>query len=192
MIIELVSLSTIYHISSIMMYASMGFYFRQIEMKNKRNSFKQSISWTWVMIWLLILMILYYFINISIHDKNTTSKVCIEKKCFTVEIARTSAEQQQGLMNREAMESNQGMIFIFPQADIHNFWMKNTLIPLDMIRVDDTFKVVRVLTAQPCTQDPCKVYKPEALAKYVIEINAWIAAKYGIGEWSVVKFRNIE
>lgn len=161
-------------------------------MKNKRNSFKQSISRTWVMIWLFLLVILYYFITISIQEKNTASKICIEKQCFTVEIARTSAEQQQGLMNREVMEKDHGMVFIFPKSDVHNFWMKNTLIPLDMIWVDDAFNVVRVLTAQPCIQDPCKVYRPEASAKYVIEINAWIAEKYGIHEWSVVKFRNIE
>lgn len=170
----------------------MGFYFSKIEMKNKRNYIKQSISWSWVMIWLLVLVILYYLMNNYIRERNLIPKVCIENKCFTVEIARTSEEQQKGLMNRETMDLNQGMVFVFSKSDIHNFWMKNTLIPLDMIWVDDQNQVVRVVTAQPCTQDPCKIYKPATLAKYVIEINAWVAEKYEIREWSMVTFRNIE
>ena len=70
--------------------------------------------------------------------------------------------------------------------------MKNTLIPLDMIRLDEIHKVVRILTAQPCIADPCEAYKPEIGAKYVLEINAGIAAKYNIVEWSVMEFRNIK
>ncbi|HMS91792.1 MAG TPA: DUF192 domain-containing protein, partial [Candidatus Absconditabacterales bacterium] len=106
----------------------MGFYFSKIEMKNKRNYIKQSISWSWVMIGLLVLVILYYLMNNYIRERNLIPKVCIENKCFTVEIARTSEEQQKGLMNRETMDLNQGMVFVFPKSDIHNFWMKNTLI----------------------------------------------------------------
>lgn len=155
-----------------MNYALMKLYLTQIEMKNKRNSFKKSVPWTWSIVCLLFLLILYYGINMYLYERNTSPKVCIEDKCFVVEIARTSTEQQQGLMNREVMEADHGMIFIFAKSDMHNFWMKNTRIPLDMIWLDDQKNVVRVLTAQPCTQDPCLVYRPEVLAKYVIEINA--------------------
>lgn len=160
-------------------------------MKNKSNLF-MTISWTWFAIWFLFLLVFYYFVNRYIHERNTISEVCIEKKCFTVEMARTPAEQQQWLMNRQVMEASHGMIFMFPKTDVYNFRMKNTLIPLDMIRIDDQNHVVRVLTAQPCTQDPCIIYQPEVSAKYVIEINAWLAVKYGITGWKVMEFRNIE
>jgi uncharacterized membrane protein (UPF0127 family) len=76
-------------------------------------------------------------------------------------LARTEAEQQLGLMNRVSMAEQSGMLFIFPKADLYNFRMKNTLIPLDMIRIDEQFKVVKILTAQPCTADPCRTYNPE-------------------------------
>jgi uncharacterized membrane protein (UPF0127 family) len=59
------------------------------------------------------------------------------------------------------MAEKSGMLFIFPKADLYNFRMKNTLIPLDMIRINDQFKVVKILTAQPCTADPCRTYNPE-------------------------------
>jgi hypothetical protein len=75
-------------------------------------------------------------------------------------------------MYRESLAENNGMLFIFPTpADSHYFWMKNTIIPLDMIWIDDQFKVVRVLTATPCTADPCSIYNPDAVSTYVLEIN---------------------
>ena len=91
--------------------------------------------------------------------------------CFTVEIADTPTEREKGLMNRESMAENHGMLFIFLASDFYNFWMKNTLIPLDIIWLDDQMNVVRILTAQPCETDFCEIYKPGALAKYVVEFN---------------------
>ena len=137
-------------------------------------------------------MIVYYFITNYLHEKNTVPQVCTDSTCFTVELARTSVEQQQGLMYRESMSERHGMLFVFSTSDFHNFWMKNTLIPLDMVWIDDKFTVVRILTAQPCITDPCVVYKPEVFAKYVLELNAGIAAKYGIREGTTLKIKNIQ
>ena len=85
-------------------------------------------------------------------------------------------------MNRTAMAENSGMIFIFPKSDLYNFWMKDTRIPLDILRIDEKYTVVRILTAQPCIADPCMVYRPEKIGLYVLEINAGIATKWGIQE----------
>ena len=156
-----------------------------------KNNIKH-ISWTWVTIWFLTFIVVYMFISNYTHRKNTTSQVCMEGTCFTVELARTSAEQELGLMNRTGMNEKNGMLFIFPKSDIYNFRMKNTLIPLDMVRMDDQYRVVHLVTAQPCTADPCAVYKPEIWARYVLEINAGIAEKYKIVEWTMMKFRNID
>ncbi len=131
------------------------------------------------------------FISNYIHRKNTALQVCAQETCFTVELARTAAEQELGLMNRTGMDEKKGMLFLFPKSDIYAFRMKNTFIPLDMVRIDDQYRVVSVVTAQPCTEDPCAVYKPEIWAKYVLEINAGIAAKYKIAEGTMMKFRNI-
>jgi uncharacterized membrane protein (UPF0127 family) len=74
------------------------------------------------------------------------------------------------------------MLFVFETSDIYNFWMKNTLIPLDILRIDKRLRVVRILTAQPCKENPCTIYTPEIPAKYVLEINAGLANKYSIVE----------
>ncbi len=90
------------------------------------------------------------------------------------------------------MPEKEGMVFVFPQSDVYNFRMKNTRIPLDIVRIDDHYTVVRVITAQPCTKDPCPVYKPQKIWQYVLEINAGIASKYGVQEWTVMNFQNIK
>ena len=108
--------------------------------------------------------------------------VCSKKVCFAVEIAKTKAEREKGLMYRESMPELSGMLFIFEKSAIYNFWMKNTLIPLDMIWMDEDLRVVRILTAEPCREDPCKIYAPEVEAMYTLEVNAGLAAKYNITE----------
>ncbi len=129
------------------------------------------------------------FMNI---DTKKVSKACIEDICFSVELARTQAEQESGLMNRAHMEERHGMLFIFPQRSRYDFRMKDTLIPLDMIWIDEDRTVVRTLNAQPCTADPCMIYSPGVDAKYVLEINSGMVAKYGIQEGAKIRFVNIQ
>jgi len=85
-------------------------------------------------------------------------------------------------MYRESMEENDGMLFIFDQSAVHRFRMKNTLIPLDMVRIDEQLNVLSVITAQPCTTDPCPLYTPNVPVRYVLEINAGMAQKHEIIE----------
>ncbi|MEM3155002.1 MAG: DUF192 domain-containing protein [Candidatus Woesearchaeota archaeon] len=100
---------------------------------------------------------------------------------FEVEIARTPAEQQKGLMYRESLPENRGMLFIFSVEEPKTFWMKNTLIPLDMVFLDGNMVVVEVKTGvPPCKADPCLTYTSEKPAQYVLELNANVAEKYGI------------
>lgn len=72
------------------------------------------------------------------------------------------------------------MLFVFDGLDIRPFWMKNTLIPLDMIWLDQNFSVIDIQTAEPCEKDPCKVYMPAWLAQYVLEINWGTTEKIGL------------
>jgi uncharacterized membrane protein (UPF0127 family) len=62
------------------------------------------------------------------------------------------------------------MIFMFPQEDMYDFWMKNTLIPLDMIRLDSGYAIVDIQEAVPCTQDPCSIYQAKQKARYIVEL----------------------
>lgn len=100
---------------------------------------------------------------------------------FDVELARTPEEHGSGLMHRASMPENHGMLFIFGDESTKTFWMKNTLIPLDMVFLDGNMVVVEIkANVQPCTADPCPTYPSEKPAKYVLELNAGAAEENGI------------
>lgn len=92
-------------------------------------------------------------------------------------------------MNREYLWENNWMLFVFENIWIYNFWMKNTLIPLDIIRINEKNwenRVVDIQTAQPCEIETCPIFIPSWKSKYVLEINAWLAEKYNIHIWDFV------
>jgi uncharacterized membrane protein (UPF0127 family) len=100
-----------------------------------------------------------------------TQPLMIGEQKFYVEVAQTVEERQQGLMYRETMPANQGMIFNFSNEAPRNFWMKNTLIPLDMIWIDANKTIVDIQAAEPCKVENCPIYSGAAPAQYVLELN---------------------
>lgn len=112
-------------------------------------------------------------------DKET-NEVCFEKECFGVEIVDTPQSREIGLMHREELDEDKGMLFIFESEGNYPFWMKNTLIPLDIIWMDSSGKVIDIREAEPCEKDPCLVISHVGSAKYVLEINKGLSAQLGI------------
>ena len=64
------------------------------------------------------------------------------------------------------------MVFLYPPGHRGGFWMKNTLIPLDIAFYDAGGKILRIFTMQPCRRDPCKVYDPGVSYRAALEVNA--------------------
>ena len=121
-----------------------------------------------------------YSSSLSSSWDNSVSTVCNRDHCIDVEIADTEQLRERGLMYRESLPSQSGMLFVFDQSYPHGFWMKNTLIPLDMIWIDQNKTVVDVQTAIPCVSDPCQSYIPWQSAIYVLEMNGGGAERYDI------------
>ncbi len=89
------------------------------------------------------------------------------------ELALTPDERARGLMFRDSLAADRGMLFVFPVADFHGFWMKNCRFPIDIIWLSPEKKVVHIETAvPPCKKDPCPSYGPMRKAKYVLEVVA--------------------
>ena len=102
------------------------------------------------------------------------------------EIADTQDERSRGLMFRTSMGEKEGMLFLFPREEQLSFWMKNTLIPLDMIfvRADKTILGV-VENAEPRTETPRRV---PGVSQFVLELNGGAAAKLGIRAGQTMSF----
>ena len=126
----------------------------------------------------------------SAKKESAISKVCFDKKCFDIEIVDTLEARAQGLMNRNYLNSDSGMLFLFDAEAKYSFWMKNTLIPLDIIWLDKNKKIVFIEhNAKPCKRDPCETFGPNEKAKYVLEINSGLAKKIGIGKGDYLEFK---
>lgn len=97
---------------------------------------------------------------------------------FSIELAQTPAERSQGLMFRESLPRGAGMLFVFEHPQRVAFWMKNTLIPLDLIFIDQGGTVTRV-HANAIPHDETPIPGGDAVFA-VLEINGGLAARYGI------------
>ncbi len=97
-----------------------------------------------------------------------------------VEVVTEPADQARGLMYRRSLGKDSGMLFIFRQEGLQSFWMKNTLIPLDMIFVSRDLAIVDITTMQPCITDPCPAYTSRQPAQYVLEVNAGYCRSHNI------------
>ncbi len=110
-----------------------------------------------------------------------------------VEIAADDDTRQQGLMYRDRLAEDRGMIFFFTEAGVYPFWMKNTLIPLDIIWIDEQRRIAHIAhDVPPCKADPCPNYPPNAQAKYVLEVAAGVAAKHHLADGNVLKFEGMD
>lgn len=112
---------------------------------------------------------------------------------FSVEIADDTDEQARGLMFREQMDVDHGMLFIFNGMAPRAFWMKNTRIALDIFYFDQELKLVSVAeNVRPCKTQRCPNYPSEGPAKYVLELNAGLAGKLGSSKGDELSLINID
>ncbi len=106
-----------------------------------------------------------------------------------VEIADDPLERQRGLMYREQLGTNQGMVFIFPREEVRNFWMHNTLIALDMIFIDAQKRVVGIVeNADPRTDTARGV---GAASQYVVEVVGGYSRDHRIIAGTKLSFENM-
>lgn len=146
---------------------------------------------SWKLLLGLALLILWLFIFPKKIPHLDFPQICYKSNCYNLEIANTPQLREQWLMNREILSEDSWMIFIFDKEDIHKFWMKNTLIPLDMIRLDSWLQIIDIANATPCKQDICPIYSPDKSAKYVLEIAWWLASKIWLKIWDYMVKKGI-
>ena len=143
---------------------------------------------------LIIVVFLIIVLTIVVYNKNSKPTVCFLGKCFEVEIAKTDEEKSRGLMFRESLGEDKGMLFVYDDEGIYVFWMKNTLMPLDIIWINSDFEVVHVeKNVKPCINfENCEIFQPSINAKFVLELNSGVVNTLEIEEGKKVKFYNIK
>lgn len=107
-------------------------------------------------------------------------QVELKGQSFDVEVVTTPEKQALGLMFRDSLANDAGMLFVFPDSKVRSFWMKNTRIPLDIFYFDENLKLVNVSEdTKPCHVQQCPSYPSTGPARYVLELNAGKAAELG-------------
>jgi uncharacterized membrane protein (UPF0127 family) len=109
---------------------------------------------------------------------------------YAIEVADDDAERARGLMFRDELAADRGMLFIHERQEPLAYWMKNTRIPLDILYFDDARKLVsQRRDIPPCSLgDRCPPYPSDAPARYVLELNAGEAARLGLKDGAELKF----
>lgn len=167
------------------------------DMKGEKIKFKKT---TLVLIYigsavmLAVLFLIYprFFIRQINTERPDTAYFPKQDLKVNIEVASAPADWAKGLMYRSSLDQNAGMLFIFPYESKQAFWMKNTLIPLDIIFISKDKKVVDVKeNFQPCPTSKiiCPAYGPENPAMYVLEVNASYCAKHNIKIGDEIKFQ---
>jgi uncharacterized protein len=109
---------------------------------------------------------------------------------FHVELAITNAEHERGLMFRTHLDDEAGMLFLFERPSQQTFWMKNTLIPLDMIFIGADHRIVGVVAkAEPQTETPRFV---PGVSQFVLELAGGVAAERNLGAGDLVEFKGVD
>jgi len=106
-----------------------------------------------------------------------TVPVRIGNRAYTLEVAADEPTRRRGLMDRPSLPRDRGMVFVFPDDAVRGFWMKNTLIPLDILFVDRSGRVVSTHTMQPHSEQSTFSGGP---ARFAIELNAGEVAANGV------------
>jgi uncharacterized protein len=125
----------------------------------------------------------------STEEQSTTSEasedtVVIETATgefeVSVEVADSPEEREVGLMNRESLPADAGMLFLFDEDTASGFWMKDTLIPLSIAFVDAEGTIVSILDMEPCEADPCEIYNPGVPYRSALEVNQGAFDDWGV------------
>jgi uncharacterized protein len=104
------------------------------------------------------------------------------------EVPQTLELFMQGLMHRTVLSRDRGMLFVYEDEQVRTFWMKNTLIPLDMIFITQNGTIAKIHYAVPCIDEPCAIYSSEVPVQYVLEVVGNLTAEKGIEEQGLVLF----
>jgi uncharacterized membrane protein (UPF0127 family) len=109
---------------------------------------------------------------ILFSEGTLAAEIGINQNRYQIELATDAEQRRRGLMHREHMAFDQGMLLVYPVTGDHRIWMKNMLIPLTVVWIGENLKIIEVQKLPPCKLDPCTIYSSANVSRYVLELNA--------------------
>jgi len=140
----------------------------------------------------LLIVLLFPFSSCSQADDQLVSVQLPGGTVIYAEIADTPKKRAEGLMYREHLAKDRGMLFTFTQAQPWTFWMKNTKIPLDIIWMNEKKQIIHIAKNVPiCTRtdDSCPQYQPNDPALYVLELGGGEADRLKLEKGTKLQFK---
>ena len=131
-------------------------------------------------IYTVLIAVIILAVRFTSNPRLKKFNIVFENGAFLkTEVAETERQLREGLMFRTELKENSGMLFMYPKSGVRSFWMKNTLIPLDILWINENFEIVYILkNVPPCESNPCPSYAPQVSAKYAIEApGGWTETK---------------
>lgn len=155
---------------------------------NLFNYIKENIR---LLIGALVVLFIGLLIITFIMSKQT-KQVVVNNKSFNVKIADNEKERQIGLSKTTKIVENQGMLFIFDNADYHSFWMKDMKFPIDIIFIKGDKVVTVIENAKPgVKEEDLEIYQPEEASDKVLEVSAGTAKKYNIKKGTLIRIGSL-
>ena len=130
--------------------------------------------------------ILLFLIFIAGCD-HMEKKACFKDKCIDLEVMESLEEKSTGLMFRDSLEENKGLLFVYDYPEKRGFWMKNVKFPIDIIWLNQENKIVHIERNVPRCIDNCKIYYPDIEAYNIIEVNANFTLENDVKVWDIIE-----
>lgn len=142
-----------------------------------------------VVILVLLFVVVYQKYKNNVYKNTVTIFTGAGSVKIDVEYADTPEKLNSGLMNRETLSKNSGMLFVFPDEKIREFWMKDTLIPLEIIFIGTKGRINEIISMEPCLLETelCTIYTSKNPARFAVEVNAGFTLKNRIIEGDILE-----
>lgn len=141
-------------------------------------------------IFLVAAVIVFFNVDTVLPKQEIKIQTSRTTYSLIVEVAKEREEQQIGLMGRETMDIDEGMLFVYEAEVTPAYWMKNMEMPLDILFIDKDQKIIHIAKdVPPCTSsgDDCELYSPSSPIKYVLELRAGFTDEFKVGVGDVVR-----